>query len=206
MTGDHPYACKTPDCPKDCCDRCWQRREVCLCHAIPRVETRTEILIIRHLFEAHRSSNTARIAHLALPNSRIIDYGGGYDFDGALLAEPGTWLLHPDPGGSVPEGPPRRLVLLDGSWRQARKMLLRIEGVRALPRLKLSAPSVPVARLRQPPRADGLSTIEAVAAALALMEGEAAATPLKVLFGKMVQGGLYMRGLAFDGERLALRR
>ena len=47
------------------CPRCLLAR--CLCASLPRVEARTRIVLVRHLNERYRSSNTARLAALALP-------------------------------------------------------------------------------------------------------------------------------------------
>jgi len=46
---------------------------VCLCASIPEVATRTQVIILRHHTERMRTSNTGRLAHLALPNSVIVE-------------------------------------------------------------------------------------------------------------------------------------
>jgi DTW domain-containing protein YfiP len=181
--------------PEGRCPRCALRREACLCSELPQVVTRTEILIVRHLSEAARSSNTGRIAHLALPRSRLLDYGGGRPFDDALLRAPRTWLLYPEPGGAAPQGPPERLVVLDATWRQARKMVRRLEALWGMPRLCLAAPSMAPPRLRIPTRPDGLSTLEAIAAAVERLEGAEKAQPLAELHARFVRRALAMRGL-----------
>jgi DTW domain-containing protein len=176
------------------CPRCLLQLEVCVCGVLPRVVAATEILLVRHVTELMLTSNTGRFAALSLPNSRILSYGGGQEFDAAPLAEPGTALLY----CSGPARPlafvPRRLVVLDGSFRQARRMYKRIAALRDLPELTLAAPAVTPTRLRQPTQPDGMSTIEAIAGALSLLEGPECAAPLWALHAELVRRADYMRG------------
>jgi DTW domain-containing protein len=169
------------------CEACQLASFRCVCALVPRVESRIRITILRHVIERWKPSNTARLAALAISTCEVIDHGAE---DSVLpdeaLREPGTWLLFP--GASArPEGTPRRLVVLDGSWPQARRMAQRIPALRALPRLSLPAPAAPVERMRRPPDANGMATIEAIARALELLVGPEAARPLDVLFGEVVR-------------------
>lgn len=171
------------------CKRCHLNEAICLCAAIPHVPSRTEVLIVRHVTELRLTSNTGRFVALALPNSRILEYGGGPEFDDAELRREGTVLLYNASGAAQkpPDGAVRRLIVLDGSFRQARRMYKRISALRALPELALPAPAVVPVRLRQPPSPHGLSTLEAVAHALALLEGEGLAEPLHTLQAELVR-------------------
>ena len=165
------------------CPRCLLLVRVCLCAEIPAVATRTRIVIVRHHLERHRSSNSGRLAHLALPNSEIIEHGGA---TGAVALPPlaGAWLLFPEgePMRTVPEPPPRQLVVLDATWSQARRMFRKLAALRGLPILRLPDAPMSAARLRESPAPGRVSTIEAIAGALRLLEGEAAAAPLEALF------------------------
>ncbi|PKN18393.1 MAG: hypothetical protein CVU71_12920 [Deltaproteobacteria bacterium HGW-Deltaproteobacteria-6] len=175
------------------CLRCLLRREICICPVIPSVPTRTEFLILRHIGEAGRPSNTGRLIDLALPNARIIAWGGGTrvglsPLDDELLQAPGTWLLWPDgPDTKQDVTPPGRIVVLDATWRQARRLYHRTPTLWSLPRLVLPSPAPSRGRLRDQHRADGMSTIEAVAAALAAIEGAKAAEPLEKLYDEVVR-------------------
>jgi DTW domain-containing protein YfiP len=166
------------------CARCLYQAHVCLCASIPTVANATRIVIIRHHLERHRSSNTGRLAHLALANSEIVDYGDGPP---ELPALDGAYLLYPlgQPVQSVPAPPPRQLVVLDATWSQARRMYRKLTGVRGLPILHVAdddrAPK-PVARLRASPAPGYVSTIEAIARALRMLDGDAIASPLEQLY------------------------
>jgi DTW domain-containing protein YfiP len=223
------------------CHRCYIKLEFCLCASIVPIETRTQVLVIRHAWEAWKTTNTARIAALALPNLRLLEYTGRDDRE--ALAQsflPGARLVFPEPqrsaeggstsvplvrgaepqrsaeGGStsVPlvrgaepqrsaEGgstsvpriaPPTQLVVLDGTWRQARRMLSSNSLFARLPRLSLPPPPPGVERLRDSPHPEGVSTIEAIAGALRQVEGEGPAVALERLHRRMVDSILAARG------------
>jgi DTW domain len=72
-TGENDDAGEAGDA--DRCERCLLRRRWCLCAEVPRVLTRTRIVIVRHYREVTRSSNSGRLAGLALPNCEIVDHG-----------------------------------------------------------------------------------------------------------------------------------
>src|SRR5690349_17158136 len=105
------------------CPRCLLQQRVCLCAEIPTVITRTRVVIVRHHLEQYRSSNSGRLANLALPNSVIVDHGGAR---GLAVLPPlsGAWLLFPEgePTVVAPSPPPEQLVVLDATWSQARRM------------------------------------------------------------------------------------
>jgi DTW domain-containing protein len=178
---------RTPEDFRGMCPRCYLKTAHCICGWLPRVTTRTEILIIRHVTEEQVMSNTGRLANLILSNCRIIDFGVGDSFDDSGIAEPGTWLLYPGPNPSVPRPAPTRLVVLDASFRRAKRMYKRIESLRRLPELALPPPLVIPHRLRQPPRPDGMSTIEAIAAGLAIAEDPGLGTVLRGAYTEFVR-------------------
>lgn len=174
--------------PVSKCPRCLLQQRVCLCAEIPTVATRTRVVIVRHHLERHRSSNSGRLAHLALPNSEIIDHGGA----GGLAKPPalaGAWLLFPegDVTHTAPVPPPERLIVLDATWSQARRMYRKLEWLRGLPILRLPDEPMQKARLRESPGEGRVSTIEAIARALRLLEGDVAASPLEELFAVAVR-------------------
>jgi len=203
--------------PIERCPRCALVPSFCICADLPRITTRTKVVIVRHVRELFRPSGTARIAALALPNSELIDYR---DEAGALPAwladDPqarGASALPPElvgerlrslgsahllfPTGRDPaelSSPPSALVILDGTWRQARAMYQRIPGAAALPALRLPPGGAPILRLRLPRRAGDRSTLEAIADALRALEGDELAAPLVALHERFVERSLRARG------------
>lgn len=155
---------------------------------MPTIATQTRVVIVRHHREIHRSSNSGRLAHLALPNSEIIDHG----VDGQPTKLPeldGAWVLFPagPPTLERPVPPPKQLIVLDATWSQARKMYRKLDALRGLPTLRLPDAPMPAARLRTSPGEGRVSTIEAIARALRILEGEEVAAGLERLFAVAVE-------------------
>lgn len=184
------------------CLRCYQRKEICICPILPTVTTRAEFLILRHIYEAARPSNTGRLVALAMPNCRIIPCGGGTriglsPIDDEYLGAPGTWLLWPDGTGTQSDlsnlTSHNRVVVIDATWQQARRLYSSMPLLQALPRLALPVPIRDRDRLREQHRLDGMSTLEAVAAAVAKLEGVEAAKPLENLYDEVVKRTISLR-------------
>jgi DTW domain-containing protein YfiP len=153
-----------------------------------------ELVFLRHASERDRLSNTGHWASLALEGSRVLEQGApGEPLDAAGLAAPGTWVLFPSPHPPAPgTPPPRRLVVPDATWPQARHMMHRVPALRALPRLPL--PPAPQAhRLRRSVRG-GMSTLEAVAAALRALGEPGPAAELDRLLAAGVALATRLRG------------
>jgi DTW domain-containing protein YfiP len=168
-----------------------------LCGEIPAIATQTRVVIVRHHLERFRASNTGRLAHFALPNSELVDHGGETGV-ARLPALEGAWLLYPEgPFTERIEVAPKTLVVLDATWSQARRMFRKLEALRGLPMLRLPDAPMPTARLRESPAPGKVSTIEAIARALRMIEGDAAAAPLERLFevavARSAQSGRQMR-------------
>lgn len=120
--------------------------------------------------------STCRLAHLSLPNSEMhVTFGPeGRPMLSARLAEPGTMVLFPGPGSvdvATLTTPPRTLVVVDGTWSNARKMVQRSPLLSSLPRLGFNPKHPSTYRIRKEPAAHCLSTIEAVAYVLDVLEG-----------------------------------
>jgi DTW domain-containing protein YfiP len=161
------------------------------------VRTRAQFIVIRHVREEWKSTNTSRLAALSLPNIQLIGYGKREAaFDAEELSLPDTWLLFPGPQRPLPSSPPSRIVVLDGTWSQARRMLHRVPILRTLPRLSLPAPGEPAIRLRRPHFPEGMSTFESMIRAIALLEGEDRVRPLVEFHALWAQRVLESRGRA----------
>lgn len=53
------------------CVHCRLHRAACICAIVPRIETRTRVVLVLHRAEARKSTNTGRLALLCLPNSAV---------------------------------------------------------------------------------------------------------------------------------------
>ena len=166
---------------------------------MPTVGTRTEVLVVRHERESWKSTGTARIAALAMPNLRILDFRENSEparSELPALAGAGTHLLFPTDESAPWDGSAiTRLVLLDGTWRQVRRMYAKLPALHAVPKLALPGQVTKVLRLRDSKFEAGRSTLEAIAEAVALLEGEAAAAPLSALHAHYVEQVFRARGV-----------
>lgn len=180
------------------CARCRFPAPGCLCAAVPRLATRVEVVFLRHASERDRLTNTGHWAALALERSRVLEQGvPGERLDGSSLAAPGTWLLYPSPHPPPAGVPlPTRIVVPDGTWAQARRIVQRVPALRGLPRLAL--PPAAATAVRRPPRrgtgVGGRSTLGAVAAALRLLGEVEAADRLDALLADGVALVARLRG------------
>lgn len=185
-----------------------------------------EVLILQHPLEVHEAKGTARLLHLSLPRSRMA-VGEAFDAPAlqALLDAPleghaaaaRPVLLYPAAphdaalGIAAPpaldpawlQAPERlRLVVLDGTWRKSRKMLHLNPALQQLPRLALAHPPASrYATIRKAPRAGQLSTLEATAAALEQLGGDAAQlAPLWRTLEKLVMDRAQRSGRGLQGN------
>ena len=175
------------------CSRCERPFTTCLCATLPvaPLPHRTELLILQHPAEAGHAKNTTALLTLGLQAARLLR---GEIFE-ASLAGPGTALLYPgeSEGEAAVPANVSRLILLDGSWRQSRRLLAANSWLAALPRLPLPEQASRYA-LRRAHRPGQLSTAEAGLQALALLEGEPERfAPLWAAFDAFIQAGLSRR-------------
>jgi len=167
--------------PREDCSRCWRPLVACYCAHLTQLPTRTRVVVLQHPRERLKAIGTARIAALCLPSAEIVV---GVDFTNdkrarSLLADPAApaVLLYPSPDASdlnvdPPEGPVT-LVVLDGTWHHAKSLLKHNPWLQSLPKVAFQPEKPSEYRIRREPREDYVSTIEALAATLGILEGDA---------------------------------
>jgi len=176
--------------------------ELCICALLPRLETRTRLVLVLHRDEERKPTNTGQLAARCMLNSDVIVRGLAVDdvprfvWDPSLT-QPVLLFPHADarPVSEFAGSPlPVTLVVPDGTWRQAGKMRARMPGLAELPCVTLDAALETNYRLRAETHVDGLATLEAIAAALGVLEGESVRTALLHIFRIMVERTLWLRG------------
>jgi len=185
---------------------------LCICTLVPRIATRTRLVLIMHRAEARKSTNTGRLAAACLENSSIVQRGNEDDRDGELGLDPthAALLLYPAEDATPldvlapalkAEGRPVTLIVPDGNWRQAGKVRKRVPGLAELPCVTLPETAPSRYFLRAEAHTHALSTIEAVARAFGFLEGPEVEAALLVPFRAMVERTLWARG-RFDAARV----
>ncbi|EJY63973.1 hypothetical protein PACIG1_0228, partial [Pseudomonas aeruginosa CIG1] len=91
-------------------------------------------------------------------------------------------------------GEPLLLVVPDGTWRKARKLLHLNPALAALPRVSLAEGMASRYRLRKAPGEGALSTIEAIAAALDELEAPRTHEALLKPFDALIEGQIAAMG------------
>lgn len=157
------------------CYRCFKAAATCVCASIERVANQTGILVLQHPRERLHAIGTVRFARLGLSNVRVRTCVPGTD--ASMPLPPRTALLYPAPGApdlaTLPRSEhPRHLVILDGTWTHARKMYATQTWLHELPQVCLTPAEPSRYRLRREPRADYVATLEAIVAALRILEPE----------------------------------
>jgi DTW domain-containing protein YfiP len=161
------------------CARCRRPPVVCYCRHVVRLPTRTRVVLLQHPRERRVGVGTARMAHLGLPNS-VLRVGTDFARDPVLaeaLAPPRrACVLFPDPDAmdvsELPRDRPLTLVVLDGTWSQARKLRRLNPALAALPHVAFNPRRPSGYRIRRQPQAHCVSTIEALAEVLDALEPE----------------------------------
>ncbi|PLR60267.1 DTW domain-containing protein [Pseudomonas sp. QC2] len=182
------------------CPRCLRPATHCLCALIPSLDSRTRVLLLQHPSEVNHALNTARLAALGLNNAQLI-VGEVFDDLPTLLNPPGyqARLLFPADDTQplqayVPGDQPLLLVVPDGTWRKARKLLHLNPLLAALPRVTLAEGAVSRYRLRKAPGPGALSTVEAIVQALQVLEAPASFELLLKPFEALIDGQIAAMG------------
>jgi DTW domain-containing protein len=181
-----------PDCP-----RCHKPPALCICDSITPIDNRIALLILQHPQEQDKALGTARLTALHF-KAAVLKIGLSWPSLSKALGrqvDPSRWavlylgsakiadldteedIVALDRKGGVADNQRAILraiegvVLLDGSWSQAKALWWRNPWMLKCQRVILG-PRQPsrYGKLRREPRRDGLSTIEAAAMLLAALE------------------------------------
>ncbi len=198
------------------CTKCLKPVDLCVCTSIQPLKTKLHVLILQHPQEPDKDLGSARLAHLALPNSTLKTGLSWPNIKKALGRETlsSRWVvLHLGSGIKAQPADPLRslnslqfvtkqgapapaptlqdlegIVILDGTWSQAKTLWWRNAWLLKLKRAVLQSRKPSLYReLRKEPRRECLSTIESIAETLrTLGEPEETAKKLETLFTELL--------------------
>lgn len=163
------------------CAGCGLTDTLCICGLLKPIALRTRVVIVAHRDEVEKTSNTGRLAVGLLDGAKIVVRGRGPHERERVHAptsegDARRLLLYPAEGARTLDtsdgaGEPVVLVVPDGSWSQARKVHRREPLARGAEAVAL--PPGPPSRyvLRHSESIERISTIEAIARALRILEG-----------------------------------
>ncbi|WP_145186372.1 tRNA-uridine aminocarboxypropyltransferase [Pseudomonas sp. URMO17WK12:I11] len=189
--------------PRPRCDRCQRPLDHCLCPLIPCLDSRTRVVVLQHPSETAHALNTARLAALGLVNAEL-RVGEVFEDLAGLLATPGYRPVLLFPGEQAQAlaaygetgDKPLLLIVPDGTWRKARKLLYLNPLLDALPRVTVAGVAPSRYRLRKAPEPGAVSTIEAVVQALNVLEQPASFDGLLRPFEALIEGQIRAMGVA----------
>lgn len=159
--------------PRTLCPQCQRPEKQCYCQNLLAETAIMDVIVLQHPKESGHPLNTARILELGLTNCEV---WVGEDFSShdkllQLLQRKNACLLFP---GSCAKSSaevlshaiPDVLIVLDGTWRKAKKIYFCNPLLQALPCIALQPQSTSTYRIRKAPGAGALSTVEATVALL----------------------------------------
>ncbi|MGB4102244.1 MAG: tRNA-uridine aminocarboxypropyltransferase [Alphaproteobacteria bacterium] len=188
------------DAPQPC-PACEKTPQLCVCAAVAPIENRVEVLILRHPQEQDRILGTARLTVLQLERARLKTGLSWRNLSNILdrPVDPKLWgVLYLGTARQAAPLPPQPLtvltakstptpeqesilaalegiILLDGSWAQAKALWWRNAWLLKCRRLVLQPPRLSLyGTLRKEPRRDSVATIEAAAYTLAALDHDPA--------------------------------
>jgi len=191
------------------CARCALPQRSCICQYVRAVSHQVRLGILQHPSEQYQAKGTARLAQLCLQDCQLWvgeSLADLADLQAWLAAKP-TFLLFPTqdaPSLSAADLGAHfmpsevQVLLLDGTWRKAFRLLQCNPVLQYLPRLTLHTQASSAYHIRKAPHAQSLSTLEAIYYALAEIEGDG--TPFEGL--RLALADFVAQRQAFSARRL----
>lgn len=191
--------------PKSPCVKCGLHASRCICETLPSLQLATRICLVMHHRELKRTTNTGQLALHCLRNS-IMRVRGNPELAPLSLAEDlvpeyrhlvyfpteNAIELNQDLVNSSPQ--PIQLIVPDGNWRQASKVCSRHPELAGLLRVKIGISNQAKDHLRAEHRPEGMSTLEAIARALGVIEGPEVMNSLLEVYQAKLKQTLIGRG------------
>lgn len=177
------------------CNHCNFALNTCICSAITNINNNVTVIILQHPSEEKIAKNTAKLLNLCLTDCQIIKGENNDDFS-ILKSLPvnSTVLLYPNENAINLDDNTKQasinnithLIVVDGTWKKAYKILqltpllnqFKTVSFKQLPKNRYA--------IRKAPRADSLSTLEAVAHSLLLIE-QLDSAPLYNVLDELIQ-------------------
>lgn len=176
------------------CERCARPLAYCLCDHVQVVNNRTRVLVLQHPTEAKHPLNTARLAVLGLSRAELWIGEHFPQLESHIALAGQALLLFPseEPAQCPPvdharAADPSLLIVPDGTWRKARKIIHMNPALDRLPRFSLPPGDPSQYRIRKAPGPEAVSTIEAIVRALSVLEPEHDFHPLLKPFNVLVE-------------------
>jgi DTW domain-containing protein YfiP len=150
------------------------------------MSTRVELIVLQDPSEVKHAKNSVKLMKAVMPELRVVVGETAADFTSLKSyldrqTKPILLLYPAVESRSISElSPPKDviLLLLDGTWRKAFKLLKLNPWLNGYPAVHLDLATPSNYTIRKAKRADSLSTLEAAAAAISAIESSCDVSPL----------------------------
>ncbi|MCU4677459.1 DTW domain-containing protein [Catenovulum sp. 2E275] len=178
------------------CSQCLLADFACICEWKKTVNTKLDVILLMHTDEILKPTNTGRLISDILPDNCFAFEWARTEPDPKLLAllnDPKRFVIivypaqqtrasYSTPPNELVNGKKLTLVVIDGTWRQSKKIFNLSQWLQSFPTLDLNIAAQANYGLRKAPHPDQLSTAEAGAIALAQCNEQTAAQLLDNYF------------------------
>ncbi|XP_065200680.1 tRNA-uridine aminocarboxypropyltransferase 2 [Planococcus citri] len=178
-----------PPIKRDICRECRRPTGVCYCKYLPpeRLNPLCKIVLLQHPAEEKRCLHTATMLSLSLKKEKCVVFTGKKFPQNRhtelpdILSSPNTLLLYPSLKAVDVESLPKvdessnfqyTLVIIDGTWAQAKTIYNKSTSLHSLKQVKLSKHRGSEYIIRTQPTEGCLSTLETAAEALSILENK----------------------------------
>jgi len=164
------------------CEKCRRPQRVCWCAYLPEkpIKIRGKVIVLQHPGEEKRNLKTAPMLLNGLESGCCVIYYGKkfptrkHEGLAELLSEPNTFVLFPGVKSrclkqvvqSYSAGEQYNLVLIDGTWSQAKSIYFHSPFLHDLPQVSLPEPGPSLYVVRTQPSEHCVSTVESAAMAI----------------------------------------
>ena len=160
------------------CSECGLIEQACICHNIRKITLKTKVSVIIPDVELKKTSNTGILAKASLTNSNIYIRGkkGTLFNPNEVLEDNYENLILYTGGRALTENyiktikKPINLIVPDGTWTTAPKIIRREPKFYNIPKVSLVSPPKSMYRVRKHPTPNYISTFEAIIYALEIIE------------------------------------
>ncbi|MCE9680115.1 DTW domain-containing protein [Shewanella sp. AS1] len=177
------------------CPKCHYPQTACLCDRLRPMSTRVECIVLQDPNEVKQAKNSVKLMRAVLDNLQI--HVGETPEDFAELRgylerqQKPVFLLYPSEAShnlSEMQAPSDAiLLLLDGTWRKAYKLLQLNLWLKQYPGVHLELEQATNYTIRKAKREDSLSTLEAAAMAISCLDKQCDTSPLTEALAALVE-------------------
>jgi len=190
------------------CPKCSKPQVACICTYLSPQENKTAVIVLQHPDEKNKAIGTASIIALSLKNAHVISSVHILESEvKSLLTQMSCkqpLLIYPkalnneamhyvhdfEKDHSISKHLKNTydsIILLDGTWRNTRELLLCNEWIKSLPTLALNNAGDSQYRIRQAQTPGALATVEAASKVLELLDLAFQPEKLMMPFEKMIE-------------------